>query len=85
MYQQTLFDYTAPDYKDSKDEIVRLHAERLLENAITLRKCCGVEPKEYFRSCHEYFVICPVCGAKTKMCKKSYLAMQDWNKEVLNG
>lgn len=78
--QLSIFDYAKPAYGDSLDEIVRAHAELQLEMCICLQKCCGMTPTRMFKSCHEYYVMCPVCRRKTKYHKKLYLAMQAWNR-----
>ena len=70
-----------PDYKGSRDEIVRLTIENCFTMAIALKKCCGVKPDEMFRSTTEYFVKCPECGKSTKMYKHLYEAKQAWNRE----
>lgn len=78
--QYSLYDYLKPDYKGSKDEIVRFHKERQLESLIILQKCeCGNKPNEYFRSCHEYFIMCPSCRKRTKYFRHLYESKQHWN------
>jgi len=79
-HQYSIFDYAEPDYNDTLDEILRLSAERRLENNIQLVKCCDTEPRGKFRSCEEYWVECPSCGKKTKTHRKYYQAMQAWNR-----
>lgn len=69
-----------PDYKGSLDEITRLSIELDFENTITLNPCCEVTPEKMFKSCHDYFVKCPVCGSRTKYHPKMYKAMQAWNR-----
>lgn len=88
--QLTLLDMpqTKPDYHGATDEITRWSIEVDFENQIKLQKCpyCGKSPKEYFRSCHEYFVKCPHCGIKTKCHRHAYEAKQAWNRsEVIAG
>ena len=80
MRQTSLFDYSGdPNYQGSKDEIVRYSIEAEFERMISLDDCCQTEPAEMFRSCHEYFVKCPVCGKRTKMYGHMYKAKQAWN------
>lgn len=79
--QMSLIDYFGkPDYHGSNDEIIRYSIENRFTNAIQMFKCCDEVPKEMFRSCHEYFVKCPVCGRRTKMFKHLYEAKQAWNR-----
>lgn len=89
MAQQTIYDYIKPAYGDTKDEILRHEAEYQLELKICLERCCGKYPNQMFKSCHEYYVICPVCGKRTGYHKKNYQAKQAWNlgkyKEVEDG
>ena len=80
MEQTMLFDFLAPDYGGCRDEIRRASIETDFANKIVLQKCCGQKPVLYFKSCHEYFVKCSVCGSATKMHKKEYIAMQSWNR-----
>lgn len=80
--QYSLFDYMEPQYNGSLDEIVRLSAERKIQDNITLQKCCNHIPAQKFRSCHEYFVECGICGKRTKYYPKMYQAMQSWNKGI---
>ena len=68
-----------PDYGGSQDEIVRLDIESKFEEQFELNKCCGIEPDRMFRSCKEYFIKCPICGRRTKMYRKMYMAIQAWN------
>lgn len=79
-HQFSIYDYAEPEYNDTLDEILRLHAERQLEDNIQLIKCCNTEPRGKFRSCKEYWVECPGCGRKTKVYRKYYQAMQAWNR-----
>ena len=78
--QMSVFDFMKPEYNGKQDEILRLHAERELENNIVLHKCCGIEPSMKFISCKEYWVECKLCGKRTKTHKKLYMAMQEWNR-----
>lgn len=80
--QLSMFDMpqSTPDYHGAMDEITRYSIELDFENMIILQEHCGVSPEEYFRSCHEYFVKCPVCGKKTKYHRKAYQAKQAWNR-----
>lgn len=80
-HQYSIYDYIKPEYNETRDEILRLHAERQLENNIQLIKCCNAEPTGKFISCHKYWVECPVCGRRTKVYKKYYQAMQAWNRQ----
>lgn len=87
MKQMTIFDldksnryHGKPDYGNNKDEIVRLCIEDKFERAITLYKCCNVEPKGMFRSCKEYFVRCPICNTRTRYFRHLYEAKQAWNR-----
>lgn len=80
MHQMSVWDFSKPNYPThNNDEILRIHAERELENRIVLDMCCDTAPKEMFCSCTEYWVECPVCKAKTKKHKKMFMAMQAWN------
>ena len=79
MEQQTIFDYIKPAYADTRDEILRYDAEAKLEDRIRLAKCCGAQPKRMFKSCHEYYIVCPTCGRITDTYKHMYEAMQAWN------
>lgn len=73
-----------PDYRGSRDEIIRHDIEAKFERSITLHDCdCGETPKEMFKSCHDYYVVCPVCGKKTKTYRHMYEAMQAWNRDIL--
>ena len=83
MEQLSLFTYLEPNYQGSRDEIVRLHIENDFQQRIPLIECCGLHPQEKFKSCHEYFIICPVCGKHTKCYRHLYQAKQAWNKEEL--
>ena len=78
--QLNMYDYAVPDYNGTRDEILRLHAERNLENVIQLVACCGTTPARMFRSCTEYWIRCLKCGRQTSTKRKLYLAMQAWNK-----
>ena len=69
-----------PDYQGSRDEVVRYSIENRYTMNIRLKKCCGVQPKEMFRSYTEYFVKCPKCGRQTKMFKHLYEAKHKWNR-----
>ena len=72
-----------PDYKGSRDEIVRLHIESEFERKITKRLCCGSQPWEMFKSCHDYFIKCGHCGVRTKTYRHLYQAKQAWNREEI--
>ena len=80
--QLSIFDMaqSAPDYHGAMDEITRYSIELDFEQKIILQKHCSKSPEEYFRSCHEYFVKCPVCGKRTKYHRKAYQAKQAWNR-----
>lgn len=71
-----------PDYQGCMDEIRRYSIEVEFERRIKLQRCsaCGENPKEYFRSCYEYFVKCPFCGRRTAYYRHSYEAKQAWNR-----
>lgn len=84
-HQYSIYDYMTPEYNGTKDEILRLHAERQLENKIKLIECCGTRPVGKFISCKEYWVECPACGRKTKVYRKYYQAKQAWNREEREG
>ena len=71
--------YGDPDYGGALDEILRMDIENKFELEIPLDECHG-EPKKMFRSCREYFIICPVCGKRTQYWKHLYQAMQAWNR-----
>ena len=72
-----------PNYRGIKDEIVRLHIETDFEIKIPLSRCkCGAKPKPKFKSCHDYFIECPSCGAKTRMYRHLYEAKQIWNETI---
>jgi len=80
--QMNIIDFFGrPDYHGSKDEIVRYSIEDRFTDSIQTYECCGEMPKEMFRSCHEYFIKCLVCGRKTKMFRHLYEAKQAWNCE----
>lgn len=81
--QMSIYDFIKPDYKGSRDEIVRYHIENQLELSINLHSCCGSDPVKMFRSCREYYVICKQCGRKTKTYDKMYKAMQAWNRGLI--
>lgn len=68
-----------PEYNGTRDEILRLHIEREFERKIHLKKCDETEPRAMFRSCTEFFIICPVCKKQTKFYKHLYEAKQAWN------
>ena len=75
-----------PDYGGERDEIIRDHIEREFEDSIVLDKCtCGSSPKEMFKSCRDYFVMCDKCKRKTSFYRHMYEAKQAWNMEVCNG
>lgn len=86
--QISIFDYFKignkykgdPDYQGSNDEIIRGSIENRFTLSIPLDYCCGAEPKEYFISCHDYKVKCPVCGKQTKWYPHLYKAKQAWNR-----
>lgn len=69
-----------PDYHGETDEIIRLSIETRFELAIEKTKCCGFTPLTKFLGCHEFFVICPTCGRRTKYYKHAYEAKQAWNR-----
>ena len=81
MEQLSLFNYLKPNYGESRDEIVRAHIEYEFQKMVPLSTCCGKTPQEMFRSCHEYFVKCSICGRRTKYFRHLYEAKQAWNKE----
>lgn len=70
-----------PDYKGSRDEIVRYDIEAKFTRQISLKEHCGYVPKVYFQSVHEWFVRCSKCGIQSKICRCQYKAMQAWNRE----
>lgn len=70
-----------PDYKGSRDEIIRADIEDKFTRMITLKECCGETPTVYFQSYHDWFVRCPKCRKQTEMCKHQYEAMQEWNRQ----
>lgn len=77
--------YGRPDYKGSKDEIIRLSIESRFTDQISLFPCsCGTAPNEMFRSCKEYFIECPACKSRTKYHRHLYEAMHAWNMEHIN-
>lgn len=78
--QLNIYDYTELEYNGTRDEILRLHEERKLENQIRLLPCCGCEPVTSFLSCKEYRVRCLICGRHTDYKRHAYQAMQAWNK-----
>ena len=78
--QLNIFNYLSPDYKGSGDEIIRAHIESQFEEMIILNECCGQKPLEYFKSCKEYFIKCPICQRRTRYFKHLYQAKQAWNK-----
>jgi hypothetical protein len=78
--QLNMYDYAEPNYVGVRDEILRLHEERKLENALQLVDCCGKKPLPMFRSCNDYFIRCPECGKHTTTKHRLYQAMQAWNK-----
>lgn len=80
-HQYSIYDYMIPEYNETKDEILRFHAERQLESKIELIECCGTKPVGKFISDHDYWIECPICKRKTKKHKKYYQAMQAWNRE----
>lgn len=72
-----------PDYRGSRNEIIRLSIERDFERSIQLLPCtCKHDPISMFRSSTEYFVKCPGCGSKTKMYRHTYEAKQAWNRGI---
>ena len=77
------FPYAKPDYQGKRDEIVRYSIEREFTAKIKLKECsfCKIPPKEMFRSCREYFVLCPKCSKRTVMLKHLYEAKQEWNRK----
>ncbi len=76
-----LFDFEGDPIYTSRDECVRLTEEHRFEELINIFPCsCGEKPKEYFRSCKEYFVKCPKCEKRTGYYKHMYLAIQAWNR-----
>lgn len=84
--QISLFDYNGkPNYNGSRDECVRFTIEARFTEMIGLDECCESEPKPYCRSCHEYFVECPVCKKRTKYYKHLYEAKQAWNRGEIKG
>ena len=68
-----------PDYKGSRDEIVRLSIEARFTAKIKVKLHCQTDPCVKFRSTTEYWVECPVCKLKTKPFKHEYEAKQEWN------
>ena len=79
--QLTIYDFMKPRYPDSHDEILRYHAEVELEKKIVPKKCCKKDPIGMFSCCHEYWLECPVCRRRSKVCERYYQAIQEWNKE----
>lgn len=73
--------YGKPNYMGITDEIYRYSIELDFERKIPLDKCCNKKPTEMFRSCHEYFIKCKVCGKMTKMFRHMYEAKQAWNRK----
>ena len=74
-----------PDYKGSRDEIVRMDIEAAFTRSIQLKKCCEEKPKELFRSNHDYFIKCQKCGRQTRKYRHLYEAKQAWNEEIIGG
>lgn len=70
-----------PDYRGSRDEIVRADIENKFTRSITLLSCCGNAPKEYFVSCTDYYVRCPKCKKRTRTYRHLYEAKQAWNRK----
>lgn len=69
-----------PDYKGSRDEIVRLTIEARFERKIKLWECCcGGQPQEWYRG--EYCVKCLCCGRTTEWFSHLYKAKQAWNRK----
>ena len=69
-----------PDYNGATDEITRLDIERKFTNAIKLNRCCQSRPHEMFKSCREYYIMCPACRKITKAHRHLYEAKQAWNR-----
>lgn len=78
--QLNMYSYIEPDYHGSHDEIVRLSAEKRLENEIQLIYCCGKRPALMFRDVNTHWVRCLECGKHTAEYRKNYQAMQAWNR-----
>lgn len=79
--QMSLFDFFGkPDYKGSRDEIVRSDIEAKFTLQMKTKDCtCGAEPVQMCESCKEYFVKCPECNRQTKTHRYMYEAIQAWN------
>lgn len=70
-----------PDYHGSRDEIVRYSIEKRYTTRIRTKKCCGIKPKEWFKSDSEWYLKCEECGRKTKDYKHLYEAKHAWNRD----